>query len=857
LAVDERSPFWLQPTESLLAEVASRRDGLSATEAAQRLARNGPNAFRPPVRQALLAKIAKRILNPLVAILLVAAAISGITGDLGSFAIILAVITFSITLDIVQEHHAEVAAETLRRSVAVRADVYRDGKLAALPVEGIVAGDVVELRTGDLVPADGIVLEAHNAQVDESLMTGEAFPAAKSSAPCASPNPADASNALFAGTSLVGGSAAMLVIATGQATRFGGIATALAANEPETALEKGVRSLGLLILRLTVFLTLFVLFAHLVAGRPPIESFLFAVALAVGLTPELLPMVMTVTLARGALRMAAKKVIVKRLSAIHDLGAMDVLCTDKTGTLTQAKVTLVDHLGPDGATSDRLLTFAAVNSRFETGVRSGLDEAVLAHPGLPDSGGWRRLAELPFDFERRCVSVLAADSDGPWLITKGAPEAILARASAIDNGDRPCLPLDDAARARLERLQISQASQGYRLLAVAAKQMPATTTQLALADERDLVVLGFCVFSDPPKEDAAKAIATLEKLGVRLKVISGDHAAVVRHVAHAVGLSQARLVTGDDIAGLSDAALAARIDGVDLFARVDPEQKTRIIHALQRRGHVVGFMGDGINDAPAIRAAHVGLSVEGATDIARAAADMIMLSPDLAVLADGVHEGRRTFANILKYVRMGTSSNFGNMLSMALASIVLPFLPLLPMQILLNNLLYDLSEIGIPFDSVDPEDVERPHNWDIKSILHFTVIMGAVSSLFDIATFGLLLKIFHAEEATFQTAWFLESIATQILVIFLIRSRGAFWASRPQAILVATSIGALAVAVALVLSPLRTLFGFVPIGIELGVALCAVVVCYLAVAEIAKRFALTRLERRVGARRKRRSARSG
>jgi Mg2+-importing ATPase len=856
--VDDRSPFWLKPIDGLLVEFGSRREGLNSGEASRRLARDGPNAFHPPVQQALLAKIGKRLLNPLVAILLVAAAISGITGDLGSFAIILIVITFSITLDIVQEHHAEVAAETLRRSVAVTADVYRDGKPLALPVEGIVAGDVVELRTGDLVPADGVVLEARDAQVNESLMTGEAFPAAKSSAPCASPNPADASNALFAGTSLVGGSAAMLVIATGQATRFGGIATALAANEPETALEKGVHSLGVLILRLTVFLTLFVLLANLVAGRPPIESFLFAVALAVGLTPELLPMVMTVTLARGALRMAAKKVIVKRLSAIHDLGAMDVLCTDKTGTLTQAKVTLVDHLGPDGATSERLLTFAAVNSRFETGVRSALDEAVLAHPELPDSSGWRRLAEVPFDFERRCVSVLAADRDGPWLITKGAPEAILARASAIDGGDGSPRPLDDAARARLESLQISQATQGYRLLAVAAKRMPAATAKITLADERDLVVLGFCVFSDPPKADAAQAIEMLESLGVRLKVISGDHAAVVQHVAHAVGLSQARLVTGDEIAGLSDAALAHQIDGFDLFARVDPQQKTRIIQALQQRGHVVGFMGDGINDAPAIRAAHVGLSVEGATDIARAAADMIMLSPDLAVLADGVREGRRTFANILKYVRMGTSSNFGNMLSMALASIVLPFLPLLPMQILLNNLLYDMSEIGIPFDSVDAEDVERPHNWDIKSILRFTIIMGAVSSLFDIATFGLLLKLFHAEEATFQTAWFLESIATQILVIFLIRSRGAFWASRPQWILVATSLGALAFAVALVLSPLRSLFGFVPIGGELGAALCAVVVCYLAAAEIAKRFALTRLERGVGgARRKRRSRGSG
>jgi Mg2+-importing ATPase len=595
-----------------------------------------------------------------------------------------------------------------------------------------------------------------------------------------------------------------------------------------------------LILKLTVFLTLFVLFAHLAAGRPPIDSFLFAVALAVGLTPELLPMVMTVTLARGALRMADKKVIVKRLSAIHDLGAMDVLCTDKTGTLTQAVVTLVDHIGIDGQRSERLLTLAALNSRFETGVRSPLDDAILAHPDQPELAAWSRHGEVPFDFERRCVSVLAGDATGLWLITKGAPEAIIARSSAIEGPDGMLRPLDAAARAALEDLQTNQVTQGFRLLALAAKQMPAGTGEVSLADEAGLTLVGFCVFSDPPKLDAAAAIATLQGLGVTLKVISGDHAAVVQHVAAAVGLRSDRLLTGEEIAELGDVALAARIEDVDLFARVDPDQKTRIIKALQRGGHIVGFMGDGINDAPAIRAAHVGLSVEGATDIARAAADMIMLAPDLGVLADGVREGRRTFANILKYVRMGTSSNFGNMLSMALASIVLPFLPLLPIQILFNNLLYDLSEIGIPFDRVDADDIDHPHSWDIKNILHFTIVMGAVSSLFDIATFTVLLKLFNADAATFQTAWFLESIATQILVIFLIRSRGHFWSSRPHWILVATSLGALVFTVALVLSPLRNIFGFVTIDLHLGLAICAIVVLYLVCAEFAKRFALPR-----------------
>jgi Mg2+-importing ATPase len=785
----------------------------------------------------VLAKIAKRVLNPLIAILLVAAAISGVTGDIASFAIIVVVIAGSITLDIAQEHHAEVTVETLRRSVAVKADVRRDGAIIAVPVEELVPGDIVELRTGDLVPADGVVLEAHNTQVNEALMTGEAFPSAKNSAPCDSATPADAGNALFAGTSVVGGSALMAVVATGVNTRFGAIAAALAANQPPTALERGIHDLGLLILKLTIFLVLFVLFAHLVAGRPPIESFLFAVALAVGLTPELLPMVMTVTLARGALRMAQKRVVVKRLSAIHDLGAMDVLCVDKTGTLTEAKITLVDHIAPDGRRDDRILTLAALNSKFETGVRSPLDDAILACPNARPEDRWRRLSEVPFDFERRCVSVLVGDGDQQTMIVKGAPEAILSRSTSLEKNGKTT-PIDSPALSALAELQDKQVRAGFRLLAVAIKTIPAGTTDVQLGDEKDLTFVGFCVFSDPPKADAGDAIARLQVLGVRLKVISGDHAAVVQHVAAVVGLNGDRVLSGSEIGELTDVALAAQVSDIDLFARVDPEQKTRIIKALQRRGHIVGFMGDGINDASAIRTANVGLSVEGATDIARAAADMIMLAPDLGVLADGVKEGRRTFANILKYVRMGTSSNFGNMLSMALASIVLPFLPLLPMQILLNNLLYDLSEIGIPFDSVDAEDVDNPHSWDIKGILRFTVVMGAVSSLFDAATFTVLLKIFHADAPTFQTAWFLESIATQILVIFLIRTRGAFWRSRPHWILAATSLGALAGTVTLVLSPLRHLFGFVAVGAALGWAIVAVTIGYLVCAEAAKRFAI-------------------
>jgi Mg2+-importing ATPase len=830
--------FWRDGPAPVLRRLDSRAEGLTTTEAEARLARHGRNSWDPQGGPSLLRRIGHKLLNPLIAILLVAAAVSGLSGDVASFVIIVLVISVSLVLDIVQEQTAEAAVAALQRSVAVTADVRRDGALRALPVEALVPGDVVELRTGDLVPADGLVLAASDAQVNESLLTGEPFPVAKTTEACASDSPADARNALFSGTAMAGGSAVLLVVETGARTRFGGIAAALAGNPPPTALEQGVHRLGLLILRLTVFLTLFVLLAHLAAGRPAMDSFLFAVALAVGLTPELLPMIMTVTLARGAIRMARQRVIVKRLSAVHDLGAMDVMCVDKTGTLTAARITLAGQIDPSGAATDEVLDLAALNSVLQTGARSALDEAILAAAGPADPAAVR-VAEVPFDFRRRCVSVLVAQGGARRLIVKGAPEAVIARCTAVQTPSGAA-PLDAAKRAALDDLERREAADGYRLLAVAHRPLDAAVAEVGPADERDLVLAGFCRFADPPKPDAAAAIAGLRDLGVTLKVISGDHAEVVRHVAAAVGLPTRTLLTGSEIARLSDGALAAQARGTDLFARVDPDQKSRIIRALQRRGHVVGFMGDGVNDAPAIHAAHVGLSVEGATEIARSAADIILLAPDLSVLGQGVREGRRTFANILKYVRMGTSSNFGNMLSMALASLVLPFLPLLPIQILLNNLVYDLSEIGIPFDDVDADDVAAPHAWDMGSILRYTVVMGAVSSLFDIATFLLLLVVFQADAGSFRTGWFLESIATQILVIFLIRTRGHCWASRPHPLLVATSLGALLGALLLVLGPLRGWLGFVPLTPGLGLALGAIVAGYLVAAEVLKRLALGR-----------------
>jgi len=819
--------FWTTPAAERLRALGTTAVGLTSAEAARRLDEFGRNTVDDHPRFALPLKVLRRLTEPLVAILIVAGLVSGLTGDWPGFGIILGIVGVSVALDVIQEQRAEGAAAALRDSVAIKAIARRDGRAQAVAVEELVPGDVVELAAGALVPADGILLASPGrptaCQVNEALLTGEAYPAQKRPGSVDGGSPAEAESALFAGTALVVGSATMLVVRTGHATRLGGVAAALAARRPATAFERGLRGLGLLILRLTVFLVLFVLLAHLAFHRPPLESFLFAVALAVGLTPELLPMVTTVTLSRGALRMARKRVVVKRLAAIHDLGAMDVLCTDKTGTLTEARITLVD------ASTPRALRMAALNAGLASGTPTTLDTAILAAQPVP--AGWQALAEAPFSFERRRSAVLVAGEGERLLVVKGAPEALLAVCVAAEAGGFDRAALEAAAAAR--------GAAGLRLLGVAVRQVPEDEVVDGPEAEHDLTFLGFCAFADPPKASAAAAVARLAGLGVRTKIVSGDAAAVVQHLVAALGIPAQGLLTGDEIGEMDEPALAARVEAVDLYARVSPDQKRRVIMALKARGHTVGFIGDGINDAPAIHAADAGLSVEGATEVARAAADLILLAPDLGVLADGVEAGRGTYANVMKYIRMGTSSNFGNMLSMAIASLVIPFLPLLPAQILLNNLLYDLSEMGIPFDAVDREDLAAPHGWDMPAVLRFTLVMGPLSSVFDLATFGLLYWGYQASPEAFRTAWFIESMATQILVIFLIRTRGPAWrAVAPHPVLVATSLGALAAALALALGPFAEVLGFTPLPGALLAAIAALVLAYLVAAEVLKRVAV-------------------
>jgi Mg2+-importing ATPase len=823
-------PFWIAiPSEA----AAGQAHGLSRDEAALRLRRDGPNVIGAPRRQKIWRKLRQRLTEPLVAILLLAGLVSGLTGEISSAIIIAVIVAISVTLDIAQEHRAETAAEALKRSVAVHCDVWRDGRLIAVPVSEIVVGDVVHLSAGDLVPADGIVIDSSSARVNEAMLTGEPYAVEKQAGHAPGAALAQAGNAVFGGTALVSGSLRFVVVATGRRSQFGGIAAALASEEPPTAFQRGVHGLGVLILRLTGFLVLFVLLAHLSLHRPVLESFLFAIALAVGLTPELLPMIMTVTLARGALRMAARQVVVKRLTAIHDLGGMDVLCTDKTGTLTEARIELLRCPDIAGTDSARVLNLAAIDCHFAGDERSPLDEAILARAGVVDWSGHELVTRLPFDFERRRASALVRSGDGLELVTKGAPEDLLARCVAVEDGAGQTRPLTSLDRDRIAVQMRSAAGEGLRSLAVAWRRMD-RDADVTPEDERDLVFAGLCLFIDPPKQTATGAIARLRALGVKVKIISGDAPEVVSHLVTTLGLDCHGLLSGPEIDDLNAQALALRCESVDLYVRVTPAQKMRVIRALQARGHTVGFLGDGINDAPAIKAADAGISVEGATEVARDAADMILLTSDLNVLADGVEEGRRTYANITKYVRMGTSSNFGNMVSMAIASLAVPFLPLTPVQVLLNNLLYDFSEIGIPFDRVDRSDLATPHAWDMRAVLRFTMIMGPLSSLFDLATFALLLLVFHAGPETFRTAWFIESMATQILVIFMIRTSGVPWSTPAHPVLVATSLGALALAIGLPLSPLAPLLGFGPLPPALYLTIFLIVLLYLLCALLVK-----------------------
>lgn len=817
----------------------SRGDaGLDSAEAASRLAAHGPNRVdaAPPAPVAL--QILRKLANPLLLLLLGAAVLSALAGAVTDLLVILTIVAIGLVLEFVQEHRASRAVEHLRATLALRCRVWRDDRPRILDIAELVPGDLVDLSAGDRIPADGVLESGQHAFVNQSLLTGESVPVAKEPGEPA-PTTAtlqQATHALFTGTSLVGGSARLRVVATGRDTVLAGIAQTLQGRGTRHAFELATQRFGLRILQLTLALVLFVVLVNAAWGRPLLASVLFAVALAVGLTPELLPMVVAVTLARGAVRLSRQQVLVKRLAAIHDLGAMDLLATDKTGTLTQARIALERCVDANGRDSPEVLHWAALNSHFETGLRSPLDDAVLQRAGSTDIGrGWTKLDEVPFDFERRRVSVLIEQTSDQsrWLVVKGAAEEVLAlcRHRRCDGGD--CL-LDAAGRDALRAQRLALESQGCRTLAVAVRQVAPDHDHARLEDETQMIFIGFATFSDPPRPDAASALADLAHSGVRLAIVTGDSEHVTQHLCAQLGLRVQGLLTGPELATLDDTALRARVGGVNLFCRVDPMQKARIISALRARGHVVGYLGDGINDAPPLHAADVGLSVDSAVDVARESADLVLLQPGLRVLHAGVLEGRRTVANLVKYVMMGASSNVGNMLSMAAAALALPFLPLLPSQILLNNLLYDFSELTIPLDRVDPESLRQPRRLEMRFIGRFMVVFGLLSSLFDALTFAALFWLLQADEALFRSGWFVESLLSQVLVIFVIRTRRRPWRSPPARALVAASLAVAVVALLLPSSPLGPWFDLVPLPPTFYALLALLVPGYLLLAEGAK-----------------------
>jgi Mg2+-importing ATPase len=837
--------------------------GLTSGEAAARLRTDGPNALGHEGRRSRLRILASQFASPLVLILVAASIVSIAVGDAVEAGIILAIVGLSAGLGFVQEARAEASVAALQARLTLRATVIRDGRAQELPVHDVVRGDLVDLAAGDIVPADGRLLAANHLYVDESSLTGEsaaALKAPREGTPAVAAHDgsgptgdADRDAFVFLGTSVVSGTGRAVITATGTRTSYGAIARRLAERAPQTDFQVGIRAFGLLVARVTLLLVVGVFAINVALQRPLFDSLLFAVALAVGLTPELLPAIVTLNLTRGARALAAHGVLVKRLPAIQNLGGVTVLCTDKTGTLTEGKLQLVRSAGidrDDATEAAAALALAYLNSHFQAGFANPLDTAILAQATAPtDLASYRKLAELPYDFNRRLLSVVVQRADdAPLIVTKGAPESVVARCTGVRE-DHAARPIDAPEHARLAALVEGASAEGFRLVAVASRTLspeelsslaaPGNAVRLAAAEklERDLVFEGVILFSDPPKAGVASTIADLARQGVALKVVTGDNELVARHIAGEVGLAIAGVLTGEEMRTLTHPALVARVPGTTIFARVDPDQKLQVIRALRESGAVVGYLGDGINDAPALHVADVGISVDNATDVARSAADIILLEPSLAAIGQGVTEGRRTFANTLKYIRMGTSSNFGNMLSMAGAALVLPFLPMTPGQILLNNLIYDASQTALPTDTVDPEVEALPARWDIRGVERFMVVFGPISSLFDFLTFGLLLLVLGSNERAFHTGWFIESLFTQILVVLVIRTRRSpFWRSRPSRELVAAIIVALAAAVLIPASPLGTLLEFAGLPPLYWILLVGIVVAYLALVETVKRF---------------------
>ena len=831
---------WSVDAPALKAALHSSDAGLAPREATRRQRAPGHQALAADALPAWPRLLLRQFASPLVLILLFAAAVSLLLRDWTEAAIIGAIVGGSALLGFVQEWRASVAVAQLRQRVALTARVLRGGTERRVVAAQVVVGDIVQLAAGNLVPADGVLLQARDFLVTEAALTGESMPVEKRAGVCAPDTPlAQRANFVFLGTSVRSGTASVLVTATGRATEFGAVAERIAQREPETEFARGVRRFGELLLRVMIVMVLFVVLINQWLGRPWVDSLLFAVALAVGLSPELLPAIVSVTVARGARAMARRGVIVRRLEAIENLGSIDVLCTDKTGTLTSGTVALAAALDAQGQPSAAVAHWAYTNATLETGIANPLDAALAAaakREGF-DAANLTKIDEIPYDFQRRRLTIVVAEggSSSHCMLTKGAFDNVLAACSLVSGPADAAAPLDAVARECLRSFFRDRSEEGFRVLGLATRRLPAQAVY-GVADETAMCFEGFLLFLDPPKTGARQTLRDLAALGICVKLITGDNRHVAAHVAAALGLATDTLLTGEQLAAMHDEALWRQADASDVFAEIDPQQKERIVRALQRTGHAVGFLGDGINDAPALHAADVGISVDQAVDVARASADIVLLKPDLDVLRQGVEDGRRTFANTLKYIGITTSANFGNMVSMALGSVYLPFLPLAAKQILLNNFLSDFPSIAISTDRVDAERIAAPQRWQLREVRRFMIVFGLVSTVFDLLTFALLLEVVDASEPVFQTAWFVVSLLTELVVVLVLRTRGPLWKSRPSALLLwSTAAVALATLALPYVPAVQAMFGFVALPASLLAELGAIVLAYLLCTEWVKR----------------------
>jgi Mg2+-importing ATPase len=828
----DQSAFWHLDQSAALAQLGCKVTGLSGQEAALRQKQYGPNTIKANSGSSGLILFLSQFKSPVTIMLIVAALLSAGLGDVADTVIILIIVLISSLLGFWQERGAANAVAELLKMVALHCAVLRDGKSQEISLDGVVPGDTVLLSAGDVIPADSLILESQELFVDEAAFTGETYPVEKNAGVLPADTPlAKRTNALFMGSHVISGKASVLVIKTGLQTEFGKISAGLQAKVPETDFEKGIRKFGYMLMEITLVLVLLIFAINVFLHKPVLDSFLFSLALAVGLTPQLLPAIISVNLATGARRMAKQKVIVKRLSSIQNFGSMDILCSDKTGTITAGKVKLKDTLDSAGQYSDKVLQYAWLNASLQQGFHNPIDEAIcLGHQGATPA--YTVQTEIPYDFIRKRLTIQVKNGKENFAITKGALTVILDICNKVESGDGKVTSLAANKEGILKQYETFSAA-GFRTLGVAYKPGDAVK-DFTKDDEKDMVFLGFITLFDPPKPGVAATLSKLSDLGVKLKIITGDNALVAKSLALQIGIEKPIILTGAAMQKMSNTALVHQAPLTDIFAEVEPNQKERIIIVLKKAGHVVGFMGDGINDAPALHTADVGISVDTAVDVAKEAADIVLLSRDLDVLTDGVVEGRKTFANTMKYIFMATSANFGNMFSMAGASLFLKFLPLLPKQILLTNLLTDFPEMTIATDRVDELNIRSPQRWDLGFIKRFMITFGLLSSVFDYLTFGVLLLIIHANEKVFQTGWFIESVISATLIVLVVRTRLPFFKSLPGKYLLIATIAVLLLVLVLPLTPMAVWFGFTRLPLIYYGWMMLIIIVYILSAELAK-----------------------